>query len=68
MRTARPSATPALSAKTGQEKLTGRQRVYATWADNANASTAQNIPGVTVGGGCGRCRAASRRSASARTG
>ncbi len=30
--------------KTGQEKLTGRRRVYATSTDNANASTAPDIP------------------------
>jgi hypothetical protein len=30
--------------KTGQEKLTGRRRVYATSTDNANASTGPVIP------------------------
>ena len=30
--------------KTGQEKLTGRRRVYATSTDNANARTSPVIP------------------------
>ena len=30
--------------KTGQEKLTGRRRVYATSTDNANAGTGPVIP------------------------
>ena len=30
--------------KTGQEKLTGRRRVYATSTDNANAGNSPAIP------------------------
>src|SRR5260370_12016838 len=50
-RVARPSATPAPSAKTRQEKLTGRSRVYATSADYANARPDRNIPGLCWRGG-----------------
>src|SRR5690242_5424126 len=46
-----PSATPAPLAKTRQEKLTGRSRVYATSADNANVRPDQNIPNCAGLGG-----------------
>ena len=35
--------------ETGQEKLTGRRRVYATSTDNANVGTGPDIPGASPG-------------------